>query len=130
MYCFNCGALLADDAAFCHKCGQPQGAHGRQEQGRWEFCEIVAKSKEGVLRDTYHYEAEAVGPHGPYIAARSREWKEPAHSPRWQVLDNSNERAYAVVKELISQLIKDGWEATGEKGSNWENHRFRRAVSR
>jgi len=68
MYCFNCGTLLVDDADFCHKCGLPQKPDGRQEQGRWEFCEIVAKSKEGVLRDTYYYEAEAVGPHGPYIA--------------------------------------------------------------
>jgi RNA polymerase subunit RPABC4/transcription elongation factor Spt4 len=46
MHCFNCGALLVDDAAFCHKCGRPQRAQGRQEPWHWKFCEIVAKSEE------------------------------------------------------------------------------------
>jgi len=40
MYCFNCGALLVDDAAFCHKCGRPQGVHGRQEPVCRVICEI------------------------------------------------------------------------------------------
>ena len=128
MYCFNCGALLVDDATFCVKCGKPQKAQAEHDEGRWEYCEIVVRYKDGVLRDTYSYEAEAVGPRGPYMAARSREWKEPAHAQHWQVLDNSNERAYTVVKELISDLVQDGWEPTGEKGSNWENFRFRRRV--
>lgn len=66
-----------------------------------------------MLRDTYWFEAEAVCPSGPYVAARSEEWKEPAHTPRWQVLDGSNERAYETIKALISALLKDGWELTG-----------------
>jgi hypothetical protein len=129
MYCSNCGARLPDDAAFCFKCGQSQGTRVA-DPGRWEYCEIFVRYKDGVLRDTYYFEAEAVGPRGPYIAMRSREWREPANEPRWQATDNSNETAFAIHKELISALIKDGWEVTGEKGSNWENHRFRRAVRR
>jgi hypothetical protein len=33
-----------------------------------------------------------------------------------------------IVKELISDLIKDGWEPLEERGTNWENFRFRRQV--
>ena len=75
-----------------------------------------------------HFEAEAVGPHGPYIAARSREWNELALTPRWKVLDSTHEEASEIVKELISDLIKDGWEPLEERGTNWENFRFRRQV--
>ena len=126
MYCSNCGARLPDDAAFCFKCGRPQRA--APDRDRFEYCEIFVRYKDGVLRDTYYFEAEAVSPRGPYIAMRSREWKEPPTAPRWQATDSSNERAFEIHKELISALIKDGWEPTGERGSNWENHRFRRAV--
>ena len=128
MYCYNCGTELPDNAAFCYKCGRPQNPHADPAQGRWETCEIVARWETGLITDSYHFEAEAIGPHGPYVAARSRPWKEIAHTPRWKVLDNTNERAGGIVKELISDLIKDGWESTGERGSNWENYRFRRQV--
>jgi len=128
MYCYNCGTELPDNAAFCYKCGRPQNAHVDPAQGRWETCEIVARWETGLITDSYHFEAEAIGPHGPYVAARSRPWKEIAHTPRWKVLDNTNQRAGGIVKELISDLIKDGWESTGERGSNWENYRFRRQV--
>ncbi len=128
MYCYHCGERLPDASTYCPNCGKTQPARPRPDEGRWEYCEIFVRFTDGVLRDTYFYEAEAVGPHGPYIALRSREWKEPAGAPHWKATDNSNDRAFEIHKELIAALIKDGWEATGEKGSNWENHRFRRAV--
>jgi hypothetical protein len=128
MYCYNCGTELPDAASYCPVCGKGQTGEAREDRARWESCEIMARWKTGLISDAYHFEAEAIGPHGPYVAARSREWKEIAHTPRWRVLDSANERAAEIVKELISDLIKDGWESTGERGSNWENYRFRRLI--
>ena len=44
------------------------------------------------------------------------------------MLDSTHEEASEIVKELISDLIKDGWEPLEERGTNWENFRFRRQV--
>jgi hypothetical protein len=140
MYCNHCGTALPEGSLYCTQCGRPQpavsapagaGQAAREGPGalRWETCEIVARWQNGMITDGYHFEAEAIGPHGPYIAGRSRAWKEIAHAPRWRVLDSSNRQAATIVKELISDLIKDAWESTGERGSNWENYRFRRAVT-
>jgi len=128
MYCQFCGARLPEGASSCPGCGKPLQGQEQVRPARFETCEIMGRWKSGLVTDSYHFEAEAVGPHGPYIAARSREWKELALTPRWKVLDSTHEEANAIVKELISDLIKDGWEPLEERGTNWENFRFRRQV--
>ena len=128
MYCHVCGARLPEGASFCPGCGKPLQGQEQVVPVRFETCEIMGRWKSGLVTDSYHFEAEALGPHGPYIAARSREWKELAHTPRWKVLDSTHEEANEIVKELISDLIKDGWEPMEERGTNWENFRFHRQV--
>ena len=113
MYCHFCGARLPEGASFCPGCGKPLQGQEQVAPARFETCEIVGRWKSGLVTDSYRFEAEAVGPHGPYIAARSREWNELALTPRWKVLDSTHEEASEIVKELISDLIKDGWEPTG-----------------
>ena len=128
MYCQFCGARLPEGASFCPGCGKPLQGQELAGPARFETCEIVGRWKSGLVTDSYRFDAEAVGPHGPYIAARSREWNELALTPRWKVLDSTREEASEIVKELISDLIKDGWEPLEERGTNWENFRFRRQV--
>jgi hypothetical protein len=128
MFCHICGARLPDGASFCPGCGEPLQGQAQPRQARFETCEIAGRWKSGLVTDSYHFEAEAIGPRGPYIAARSREWKELAHTPRWKALDSANEEASEIVKELVSDLIKDGWEPVEERGTNWENFRFRRQI--
>ena len=113
---------------FLSGCGQPLQGQEPVEPAQFETCEIMGRWKSGLATDTYHFSAEAVGPHGPHIAAQSREWKELAPTPRWKVLDSTHAEADAILKELISALVKDGWEPVEERGTNWENFRFRRQV--
>ena len=79
MYCHSCGTELPGGARFCPRCGKLLALEGDTEGGHvpWETCEIVGRWKSGVVTDSYHFEAEAVGPRGPYIAACSvsgRNW--------------------------------------------------------
>ena len=76
MYCHFCGARLPEGASFCPGCGKPLQGQEQVAPARFETCEIVGRWKSGLVTDSYRFEAEAIGPHGPYIAARSREWNE------------------------------------------------------
>jgi len=126
MYCSNCGTQIAEDANFCSKCGESQTPHIQAEELKWETCEIVweevSASFGGLGRITGYFWAKAIGPNGVYESGRTQFFKiKGVWSP-----DSTYKEDVAVHNALISQLVKDGWEPTTERGSTWWSHKFRR----
>lgn len=106
----------------------------------FEQCEIRAKNDPGFLSSpNWELVAEAVGPHGTYIVART-----PRFSPYDQhnaltlnlfwhrySLNELDDIPYhrGIFNALVDHLIRVGWEPLAESGVNWYSRRFRRRVS-
>lgn len=99
---------------------------------QWEYCEIFWYVKYvgwfGFVGESYFY-ARAIGPNGVYMVQGSKRpcasrqnMQHTAHIP--------DENCGAVVNELIRFLVANGWEPTGETGSEWYSYKFRRQVRR
>src|SRR5947209_11886288 len=106
----------------------------------FEQCEIRARNDPGFLSSpNWELVAEAVGPHGTYIVART---------PRFSPYDQHNAltlnlswHRYSlyelddipyhrdIFNALVDYLIRAGWEALPESGVNWYSRKFRRPIS-
>lgn len=131
MYCQNCGTQLPDDASFCLKCGRPQqaGVQAQTATPLWETCEIQWRntSKKGFFSNpTICFVAERIGPDGTQIIGITENVisTHPASS-----LDSKEEKQqmYSYVDQLKANLLRDGWEPTGQ-GRGWWELSFRRRV--
>ena len=121
MFCPNCGTQLPDEVNFCWKCGKTQrsatitSSETQYEHCRIELVEIGYRFLQGTF---YQFDANAIGPNGPYVAGQSKQFSD---------LMNENQQP-AILNTLIRQLVADGWEAVETKGSEWYQHGFRRRV--
>lgn len=135
MYCLRCGTELPQDANFCYKCGTPVGKTGEtSESTKWEYCEILYKyeyRKKGIFsgEPTVTFLADAVGPTGSYTAAEAQSYK---GGNLYGPVANNSKKESALAdnahKQLVQQLISEGWEATSERGEYWWQLRFKRRV--
>lgn len=80
MYCHKCGKQIADDSAFCSKCGAAQQTKSGSAPANpvWEYCEIMYYMEGttfGFGRPTWYFWADATGPGGGYNAGKSVEFK-------------------------------------------------------
>jgi len=102
----------------------------------FEQCEIRA-NRYGSLIVNHEFVAEAVGPDGPYIAARTPQFGAyepnlkntlfyPSHGVD-QPDDTSFQRKF--FNALVEHLVHVGWEPLAESGAYWYSRRFRRRVS-
>jgi zinc-ribbon domain len=137
MYCQNCGTQIPDGANYCHKCGKAQKLELPTDDVQWETCEInvadtnkVNESMVGALLSplisiTYHFEANALGPNGSYIAGKSKSFKGHPHTP--------NQEKRQLFNFLVAELLQDGWEPVQSQASNparWWEREFRRQAKK
>jgi len=103
----------------------------------FEQCEIRA-NRYGSLIVNHEFVAEAVGPHGSYVVARTPQFGayEPTlmntiFYPRHGV-DQPDDTPYQrrIFNVFVSYLVSTGWEPLAESGVYWFSRRFRRPVSR
>lgn len=122
MFCANCGTLLADDTNFCPMCGQPVKGNTPPakpvETPIYEICEvnpeIVQSSLLNVLpfvKLTWCWFADAVGPSGKYLVAKSSEFKafgDRSIGPR-DAFGSQPEESKVAHDELVALLLREGW---------------------
>ena len=132
MFCMNCGTALPVEAKFCKTCGVAQEvvveeitAQIRpssitqpeiivQEIVEYDICEIVIQK---YILETEVLVAQAIGPQGIYIAAKSM-----FSSDYRQFSMETNKK----LEILTEKLLVEGWELMGKKGSAWYSLQFRR----
>ncbi len=104
----------------------------------FEQCEIRAKRYDVFpLSCEFEFVAEAVGPNGGYVVARTERFSpyEPSlmhlfFMPRHNFYEPDDKRYQrAFFDELVDYLTRDGWESLLESGVYWFSRRFRRRVS-
>ena len=129
MFCSNCGIQLPDDANFCLKCGKPQKAGIQVDEPKWETCEIkwTSSQRNLIANHKMQFWADAIGPNGSYNAGESPIFEHP-YSEREP--ESNNRKDSDAHKNLISKLVADGWEPTGNRGTAWFSNRFRRRIKR
>jgi hypothetical protein len=92
---------------------------------QWEYCEIE-------WYDEGYFAANAVGPHGQYLAARNR-GRCRGDSSNFLVTGRNTQPGkgcQSLINELINAVTSDGWQLAGATGRNWWNHKFQRPVTR
>ena len=127
MFCWNCGTQIPDEASFCLKCGKPQ-KQGSQKDEIKETCEIDSeKVADGSILSGDHFKfwGRAIGTRGQYSAGESKVFTG-YYGGSYSYPDKDNKENREALESLVNWLVKDGWEATGDRGSNWWNLRFQR----
>lgn len=127
MYCWNCGAQIPDESIFCFKCGKTQKQVSQNDEVK-EPCEIVSEkvADGGIFSgDRFKFWAKAIGPNGQYSAGESKVFTG-YYGGHYSYPDKDNKENQEALESLVNWLVKDGWEATGDRGSEWWNIRFRR----
>jgi len=134
---------LPDDANFCLKCGKSVSASNpKPAEEKWETCEIVCENYEssmsvweqtkaraearnnekyygaGVSRRVYKFTVKVFGQSGVSVIKTSRDY---------YLRDDPRQTASNEINEMVAELAKEGWEATG-KGERWYGYRFRRKI--
>ena len=97
----------------------------------FERCEIRA-NKYGSLEPMYEFVAEAVGPHGAYIAARTPKFRRsfiplPFVHGYGEFQDKPFHRE--MLNYLIAYLVHIGWEPLTLSGVDWYSRTFQRPIS-
>ena len=126
MFCSNCGTQLPDEANFCWKCGKPQKSSIQVDEPKWETAKIkfeVVKEAGFFSTSSIKFIVEAIGPNGIYDPLESQAFKGDMYNfPAYQSAESTR-----VHEELVTKLVKDGWESTGE-ANFWFSNQFRRRV--
>jgi len=126
LFCISCGAQLPDEANFCLKCGKPQKAIAQADSFRWETCEIIfVQLSAGLGGAKGYFEAKAIGPNGTYSAGVGQTFG--AGFGTWAP-DATNPKVVGLHNVFIDQLVGEGWEPSGDRGTDWWNQRFRRRI--
>jgi len=129
MFCRHCGEEIPDKSKYCPECGGEQTGNSKSEPAQWEYCEVFAEQKTNLLKGflggrTWRFWAQAMGPSGVYSVGSSKEVR---RGGEW--LPNDNKDTVQAHRELVTELLEDGWEVTGRKGG-WWNTTLRRQVTR
>ena len=127
--CSKCKTDLHEYMNYCWNCGEPhkdglQRANVQKEP-KYETCEILFdkdEKKSGWASPVMQFWAKAIGSYGVYNTGESVYFKG-ALPP-----ESDNDKALIAHKLLVSKLIRDGWESTGDRGETWYNYRFRREI--
>lgn len=119
MYCKKCGNQLPDDAAFCMKCGAPQGSSDASKaETKWETAEIHCQKWKNFLPGwRSQLWVQVIGPSGVRELHRTDDIKSPEE---WK-----SDREQAALEDIVRKLGSEGWESVG-RGEHWYSHRFRR----
>lgn len=135
MFCVKCGTKLPDDANFCLKCGVPQqqGNAFIEEKVPWEICtvELADIKHRNFGKSEYQFVAEATGPSGIYVAARSDVFRGDPGTILWD--ERSEPEAQRALAQILGEAMADGWEPwqSPRSGSNdWFKHQLRRRKSK
>jgi hypothetical protein len=133
MFCNKCGTQIPDGAKFCLNCGQPLIADSKPDIApveQWEICKIKHETKNyGILRGNRHrFYAEAVALDGTvYIACKAdEECKSGIVSGEPDYLDSQTREIH---DEFVAKLVREGWEATDQRGTRWYSLRLRRKIT-
>jgi hypothetical protein len=130
MFCPKCGTTIQDDANFCYKCGASITPQGKAEPSQYEVCQIEYEDKSsmgGLFGSTFIFWADAVGLKGNYSAA-SLTWNDRAIHTAYP--DSGCNKCQQAHRQLIQQLVEDGWQPSEERGRGWWQLRFRRQIAR
>ena len=124
MFCSNCGTQLPDKANFCWMCGKPQ-----KQRTEIEFNHETLE----ITRSLDYFVAKAIGPKGVYEAGRSQKFNQLLFDFSRGFTESNDDRPLTgdsakVHNKLVADLIKDGWEATGDRSLQWWGLRFRRRL--
>jgi hypothetical protein len=117
--CTYCDQALAQEAAFCWRCGHARrvGITIAGELTRYDTCAIVygqsARTRQPV------FVAEALGESGPYTAGESAPLQ-------WRALSLLGGESRAVLDRLVAELLDQGWTSLGTYGFYYWEHRFHR----
>lgn len=122
------GAKL--DGAFLLETIMPN-SNAASDQPEWEACEIewvnITNIGDHLLaRSRGYFKASAIGPSGSYLAGATLDGLIIDGRARKALKSNDNVRQ--AFEELISELIKDGWEPVEGRGNDWFSQRFRRRI--
>lgn len=135
MFCMKCGTQLPGDAQFCFKCGTPQKGETRRAEPTWETCEIEYEGDWApTIKGKGQFLAKAVNPQGVYMAAKSQVFviRGDFFIGNGDTGPSLNNKEHvAAHDDLVSQLLKDGWERTDGKvhSGRWWSDIFRRRVN-
>jgi hypothetical protein len=125
MFCVACGANLPDDARFCLKCGREMGAAGEPVGTQYEVCDVfehnLGSAVAGFTKPRWFFEAVAIGPQGRYSVAQTPQVKGYSYDLSWR------RKMAAALNELVSQLVRDGWQPIASSADGLP--RFQRRVS-
>lgn len=90
-----------------------------------ETCEIefVITSESMWGNNQGYFKSKAIGEKGVYTAARSPVF---ACGYNNNYPDDTNKNTVRIYNEFVSQLVSEGWESTGGRGSHWWSTRFQR----
>lgn len=156
--CQGCGGSFDDQFKFCPYCGRAKPEPltinvNVTSNDIWEICEVKfvrILSKNLPFRTESVFEAEAIGPQGRYVAARSEKMDYNAWGANndyvYRETDGGREKdtsAYAYsetdqvlflkkktqpkLDALIQKLVSEGWQPT-DGGKEWYSVKFRRLV--
>ena len=136
IFCTRCGSENRDDSSFCYKCGYKLTLPiTEQQKEEWEFCEVVDISDtpaqslseliekilvdctDGFYPHTQKFEAKAVSPKGPYVAAKCKIPSQTSVKEKQRIID-----------QMISDMSKDGWIVV-VKGSDFYKYQLRRKIN-
>lgn len=102
---------------------------------QFEQCEI-GFNRYGSFAVNFDFVAEAIGPHGTYIAARTPQFGAYDPSKPWQGMgsyrvDYPDDKPFQrqFFNALVSFLVHTGWEPLAASGAYWFSRRFQRSVS-
>ncbi len=119
--CTECGAGLADEAAFCWRCGYVRRSTTTVAAGvtTYETCEVVygKSGKTGKMV----FQARALGDHGTYLVAESDPLK-------YDSMTYLSGNSHATLDRLVAVLVAQGWEPLGVYGIYYWDHRLRRRL--
>ncbi len=128
MFCSNCGTQLPDNSNFCNECGalQKSATEINSNKIEWEVCKVDVENVSSFINIMFSeapiidlfvkpsliFKAEAIGPNGVYIVAKSEQFKD------------TNKERKRVRDAFLARLVNDGWEPV--PNSSPYNLQFRR----
>ena len=101
--CGNCGASAPPNANFCPTCGYLLSTTATAPDVRWEVCEVRFRDRRQRfgLRNTYEFEAVALGPHGTRVVDTTGR----IAGRFFQTVD----AVLPALEAMTERLIGDGW---------------------
>jgi len=129
--CQKCGHTLRGADKYCSQCGAPVGevvgAPGPPPPSeQWEYCEITWSARGFLTNDKSYFWAQNLITGA--VMVRGAATFVPDDITITLATPNDDASTRTAVKELVQQLLDDGWEPIKTSGRGWWNHRFSRRL--